>query len=99
MTRKFTTARRDAFLRALAATGNQTIAAERAKVSRSWVYLHQSTDPAFRQAMDDAIAQAKAVLDGAASRRPDDPAQRWQDGAELVVRGSRGRRTQMPGLG
>jgi len=95
MTRKFTTARRDAFLRALAATGNQTLAAERAKVSRSWVHLHQSTDPAFRQAMDAAIAQAKAALDDAAARRPDDPAQRWQDGAELVVRGSRGRRTQI----
>ena len=47
MSRKTSPARRAAFLKALSETGNQTIAAERAKVSRSWVQLHRSTDPAF----------------------------------------------------
>ena len=37
----------NAFFATLAATGNQTLAAERAKVSRSWVTLHRSADPAF----------------------------------------------------
>ena len=35
MTRKFSEARKAAFLSALRDTGNQTLAAERAKVSRS----------------------------------------------------------------
>ena len=48
MSRKTSPARRGAFLQALRETGNQTIAAERAKVSRSWVQLHRSTDPQFR---------------------------------------------------
>jgi hypothetical protein len=90
MTARFTAARRRAFLRALAATGNQTLAAERAKVSRSWVQLHRSTDPAFRQAVADAVADAKAALAGVASPVPEAAALRWHDGNELVVRGSGG---------
>lgn len=62
MSRKFSEARRGAFVRAVAATGNQTIAAERAKVSRSWVQLHRSTDPAFDAAVRAAIAEARARL-------------------------------------
>lgn len=95
MSAKFTAARRNAFLAALAQSGNQTLAAERAKVSRSWVHLHRSSDPAFRAAMDEAIAAAKARLDAAEARRPEDKDLRWQEGAELVVRGSNGRRTQI----
>lgn len=89
MSRKFSSARRAAFLRALAETGNQTIAAERAKVSRSWVRLHRSTDPAFERASDDAIAAAKARLGGADGRRPPSG---WGslDGEELVVKGTGG---------
>ena len=34
---KITKARRDVFLRVLGECGNQTLAAERARVSRSWV--------------------------------------------------------------
>jgi hypothetical protein len=95
MTAKFTAARREAFFRALARTGNQSLACEHAKVSRSWVTLHRSGDPEFRRRMEEAIAVAKARLDEAPERRPADKALRWQDGDELVVRGSRGRRTQI----
>ncbi|WP_375380451.1 hypothetical protein [uncultured Sphingomonas sp.] len=94
MSAKTSAARRRAFFAALAATGNQTLAAERAKVSRSWVSLHQSTDPAFRAEMEAAVLAAKARLDEAATVKP---ALRWrdQDGEELAVRGSRGRWTQV----
>lgn len=95
MTAKFTAARCEAFFRALARTGNQTLACEHAKVSRSWVTLHRSGDPEFRRRMEEAIAAAKARLDAATERRPEDKALRWQDGDELVVRGTNGRRTQI----
>lgn len=62
MSRKFTAARRNAFLRALEQTGNQTLSAERAKVSRSWVCLHRRNDPEFDAACREAIAVAKMML-------------------------------------
>ncbi|MDB5678707.1 hypothetical protein, partial [Sphingomonas bacterium] len=98
MSAKTSPARRAAFMAAVAETGNQTIAAESTKVSRSWVHLHQSTDPAFRAELDAAIATAKERL---AARRTDGgdmtPAPGWRsiDGEELVVRGGNGRRTQI----
>lgn len=55
---KFGLARREAFLAALRETGNRTIAAERAKVSQSWVGLHRASDPAFRRACEKAVRQA-----------------------------------------
>jgi hypothetical protein len=94
MTAKTSPARRNAFLAALAETGNQTIAAERAKVSRSWVHLHRSTDPEFRRAMDEAIQEAKAALRQAQDERGVGckPPSGWGflDGAELVVKGTGG---------
>ena len=102
MSRKFAEARRQAFLRALAETGNQSLAAERAKVSRSWVCLHRKTDPGFDEAVRDAIAEAKESLRWAPDRARGDesgakPPRKWafQNGEELVVRGSRGRRVQV----
>lgn len=94
MSAKTSMARRDAFFAALGETGNQTLAAERAKVSRSWVSLHRATDPAFKARMDSAIAEAKARLRGAAGVQP---LAGWQTlaGEELTVRGSNGRRTQI----
>jgi hypothetical protein len=62
MSAKTSPQRRAAFFAALRATGNQTIAAERAKVSRSWVQLHRSTDPAFDGDVRAAIEEAKASL-------------------------------------
>ncbi len=94
MTRKFSEARREAFLAALRETGNQTIAAERAKVSRSWVQLHRSQDPAFKRAIDKAVAEAKAALQHAEEEQGTGckPASGWGflDGEELVVRGTGG---------
>ena len=95
MSAKFGARRRQTFLAALAATGNQTLAAERAKVSRSWVTLHRASDVLFRRAIDDAIAVAKArlALRQAQDERPGcKPPTRWGylDGEELVVKGTGG---------
>ena len=94
MSRKTSPARRAAFLKALRETGNQTLAAERAKVSRSWVQLHRSTNPAFDADCRAAIAAAKAHFDklsanGEGTRKPPSG---WGhlDGEELVVKGSGG---------
>lgn len=87
MTAKFGQARKDAFLVALRETGNQTLAAERAKVSLSWVKLHRSSDPAFRHATEEAVAAAAERLGGRLR-----PPSNWGflDGVELVVRGTGG---------
>ena len=89
MTAKFGEARRRAFLAALSESGNQTLAAERAKVSRSWVSLHRAGDPGFRRACDDALAEARARLGPHPERRPPSG---WGflDGEELVVKGTGG---------
>lgn len=88
MTQKFSATRRAAFLRALGETGNQTLSAARAKVSRSWVTLHRK-DPEFDAAAQAALAAAKARLEAAGARRPPSG---WGtlDGAQLVVRGTGG---------
>jgi hypothetical protein len=62
MSKKFSAARKDAFLKYLSESGNQTLSAERAKVSRSWVQLHRSTDAEFDAACREAIAVAKMML-------------------------------------
>jgi hypothetical protein len=62
MSRKFSAARRAAFLRAVAETGNQTLAAERAKVSRSWVTMTRAADPDFDAAVRAALREAQARL-------------------------------------
>lgn len=94
MSRKTSPARKAAFLKALAETGNQTIAAERAKVSRSWVQLHRSTDPEFKADVAGAVAAAKERLRDADGTQPP---RGWGhlDGEELVVRGTNGRRVQI----
>ena len=94
MTAKTSQARRNAFISAVRETGNQTLAAERAKVSQSWVQLHRSTDPMFKAAVIEAIEAAKAQLKAAASV---EPARGWRThgGEELTVRGTKGRRIQV----
>ena len=99
MSRKFSAARKQAFLTALTETGNQTIAAERAKVSRSWVQLHRSTDPEFDGQVRSAIQEARERFDklsanGEGARKPPNG---WGflDGEELVVKGTNGRRVQI----
>lgn len=97
MSRKTSPARKAAFLKALAEIGNQTIAAERAKVSRSWVQLQRSTDPEFKAEVAAAVAEARADLLAARPTGSMKPAEKWRhlEGEELVVRGSRGRRVQV----
>lgn len=101
MSAKTSKARTEAFFTALAETGNQTISAERARVSRSWVTLHRSTNPVFRARMEAAIAEARGRLSSAAAVKPSG---KWAhiDGEKLVVRGSGGRgdgrRVQRNGL-
>lgn len=89
MTRKFGEARRRAFLAALEATGNQTLAAERAKVSTTWAQQCRKTDPDFASAYDAALSAAAAALEAHGARKPPSG---WGflDGAELVVRGTGG---------
>ncbi len=98
MSAKITATRQAAFLKALNATGNQTIAAERAKVSRSWVRLHRGRDPEFDAAVREACL-GFARQERAGVRPPSG----WGflDGEELVVRGTggsgqaKGRRVQI----
>jgi hypothetical protein len=105
MSKKFSAQRKRAFLTYLSQTGNQTLSAERAKVSRSWVRLHRSGDPEFDAACRSAVAEAKAALEALASpplpaRAPHEspsPAKgggkskwRYFEGHELVVRGTGG---------
>jgi hypothetical protein len=95
MSRKFSAARKQAFLDAVRETGNQTIAAERAKVSRSWVQLHRSSDPAFDAAVRGAIAEARRHFDpstgsgqaGWGGGRKPPSGWGFLDGEELVVKG------------
>jgi hypothetical protein len=89
MSHKMSPQRRVAFLKAVRETGNQTLAAERAKVSRSWVQLHRSTDPAFDAEVRAALRQAQDRLGGHGARRPPSG---WGhlDGEELVVKGTGG---------
>jgi hypothetical protein len=65
------------------------LAAEAAKVSRSWVQLHRSGDPAFDARCRETIAAAKAALRGAGRRAPPS-GWGYLDGEELVVRGTGG---------
>ena len=94
MSARTSKARTEAFFTALAETGNQTISAERARVSRSWVTLHRSTDPAFKARMEACIAEARARLSRVGAVTSDG---KWANinGEKLVVRGSRGRRVQV----
>jgi hypothetical protein len=89
MSHKTSLARRAAFLQAVAETGNQTLAAERAKVSRSWVQLHRSTDPAFDAEVRAALKASFDKLRMSGERKPP---RGWGhlDGEELVVKGTGG---------
>ncbi|HEX8654200.1 MAG TPA: hypothetical protein VF693_03125 [Allosphingosinicella sp.] len=91
---KMSRARRGAFLKALDETGNQTLAAERACVSRRWVLKERKADPAFDAACRAAIEAAFARFRSFGENRPPGS---WGhlDGADLVVRGSNRRRLQI----
>jgi hypothetical protein len=87
MSRKISEARKAAFVRAVGGSGNQTLAAERVRVSRSWVCAQRKSDPEFDSAVVAAVASARERLGGAGGSRPP---RGWGclDGVELVVRAS-----------
>ena len=62
MSAKISASRRAAFLKALGETGNQTLSAERAKVSRSWVTAQRARDAGFDGAVRAAIEAARERL-------------------------------------
>jgi hypothetical protein len=107
MSAKMSAARRAAFLKALSETGNITVSAERAKVSRSWVRLHRSGDAGFDSACRASLDSARSkLLDHARDERSGEkrgsnrPPSGWgfAGGEELVVKGTRsgtGRRVQV----
>jgi len=90
MSAKIAEARKAAFLQFLEATGNVTIAAERAKVSRSWVQLHRTENATFDFACRDAAAAARRRLRQADAMLPPEGWGYLDDGCELVVRGTGG---------
>jgi len=93
MSRKTSPARRAAFFKALRETGNQTLACERAKVSRSWVQLQRASDPQFKAEVVAAVEEAKAHLDSLGTNGGGrKPPSGWGhlDGEELVVKGTGG---------
>ena len=94
MTKKFSEARRAAFLKGVAETGNQTVAAARARVSRSWVTMTRAAEPGFDAAVRAAVDAARARLGSAETRRAP---RGWGslDGVELAARGTNGRRCQI----
>ena len=94
MWKKIRPRQRDAFLRALAETGNVTLAAEHARLSRSWVVKWRGLDPDFEAACRAALRQAQDRL-GSAEKRGAGKKWRYLDGAELVVKRGNGRRTQI----
>ena len=95
MLKKMSAARRAAFLRALAASGNATLSAERAKVSRSWVLKARRADPEFDAACEEALRASFARLGESLCNRPGAKGWGHLDGMELVVRGSNRRRVQI----
>ena len=95
MHRKMSARRCAAFLKALRESGNVTVAAERACVSRSWVVKRRGEDPGFDADCREAVASASARLGAEGCNRV--AAKGWGtlDGAELVVRGSNRRGVQI----
>lgn len=73
LSKRFSAQRKRAFLTYLSQSGNQTLSAERAKVSRSWVQLHRSTDADFDAACREAIEEARERLIEVARLRRDPP--------------------------
>ena len=94
MYRKMCERRRAAFLAALEESGNQTLAAEKTCVSRSWVCKERGLNPEFDARCRAAVAAADARLKRSEDNRPP---RGWGflDGAELVVRGSNRRLVQI----
>lgn len=68
MPKTISTARELAYLRTLALTGNATLAARAAGVSRDWAYKRRKQDAAFDRLCGEAAALAKARLPARVNR-------------------------------
>ncbi len=67
--RLFSTKKKRAFLAHLQKTGNVTVSARVACVSRRWVYKKREEDEAFRQAWDEAVKASTDLMLEEARRR------------------------------
>ena len=68
MPSRISISREVAYLRTLAETGNATLAAERAGVSRTWAYKRREVDPRFALRCREMAAIAKARLPARVNR-------------------------------
>ena len=68
MPSRICTRRKFPYLKVLAETGNATIAAEAARVSRTWAYKRREVDPRFAQLFAEVAALAKARLPARVNR-------------------------------
>jgi hypothetical protein len=84
MTARMSGRKRGAFLRAFARSGNVTLAAERAGVSRSWVSMARRADRAFDAACRSAKAASAERLGRGAGNRPPE-GWRQHGGTDLMV--------------
>ena len=64
-----TAKKKEAFILALATTGNVTKACKKAKVSRPTVYKHKAIDPAFKELWEEAEDVYVELLEAEADRR------------------------------
>lgn len=69
MSKALTIENRDDFLKTLAATGNVSLAAEAAGMSRQALYRLRRNDAAFAEAWAEALEEAVDALDAEARRR------------------------------
>jgi hypothetical protein len=93
MAAKIGAARRETYFKALAETGNQAIAAERARVSLYWAKRLRKCDAGFAARFDATLADARARLRAGEGAMP----RGWGslDGVELVVQAGNGRAVQI----
>lgn len=66
---ELTAKKREAFILALAKTGNVSAACKKAKISRQTVYVHKREDPAFAELWREAEDIYVEVLEAEADRR------------------------------
>lgn len=66
---ELTAKKREAFILALAKTGNVSAACKKAKISRQTVYVHKREDPAFAELWSEAEDIYVEVLEAEADRR------------------------------
>src|SRR4051812_30499905 len=94
MTARIDEGRKAAFLKALGESGNSTLSAERAGVSRHWARLHRKADAKFDADYRSALAKAGRRL---ARQEDNRPTQLWRKagGSELVVIGRDGRQARI----